>query len=378
MVSNQETVENAFCSGICSADITEDDVMKKHIGAQKIVCAIMIVVLILLSAPVIVYRNQIATLSSVKKIDDYPIYLMDYKGTYWFDDYMKTNGSDDDEDLIRFLENKLTYGLISNTGNIEERPNAMCTCFVCENENGEILYCRNLEESIYCPSVVVITHDGTYQTIGTSFLLEAPKNATFLTKNTTMLWEPYFTADGMNEAGLAISDLSVPYSPLPANDNAPCLTSDQICRLVLNEASTVDEAVMLFDTFKLNASMFETLSACHFLIADKSGNMAVVEIHDGKVDVVEPIHDNYMTVTNFYLNDDTSSGTGQARYNFVEDALAAKNGVMTVDEALDLLASVNDPFIHAEWSCVYNLTTGEMYIMPHAQRENTHEIEVPW
>ena len=115
MVSNQKTVENAFCSGICSADITEDDVMKKNIGAKKIVCAIMIVVLILLGVPVIVYRNQIATLSSVKKIDDYPIYLMDYKGTYWFDDYMKTNGSDEDEDLIRFLENKLTYGLISNT-----------------------------------------------------------------------------------------------------------------------------------------------------------------------------------------------------------------------------------------------------------------------
>lgn len=44
----------------------------------------------------------------VKKIDDYPIYAMNYKGDYWFDDYMKTTGAKEWEDLSGFLMNKLS------------------------------------------------------------------------------------------------------------------------------------------------------------------------------------------------------------------------------------------------------------------------------
>lgn len=341
----------------------------------KVFCVLLAVLVVCVISLLIMYRNQIATVNSIEQIDDYPIYTMDYRGTYWFDDFMKTTGMVSSEDFTAFFKSKLTHGVIKNDGAVTERPAAMCTCFVCENENGDILYCRNLEQNRYCPSVVVTTHDGKYDTIGTSFLVPSSDDMPELLNKINMLIEPYFTADGMNDAGLAISLLSVPYSPIPKNENTPLLSSEQVCRLVLNEAGTVEEAVELFDDFTLDATILEPLSACHFLVADKSGSMAVVELHDGKVDVVEPIHNNYMTVTNFYLNDEISNGTGGARYDFVEAALEEKGGVLSEQEALELLASVKDANIHPEWSCVYNLTTGGMYIMPKAQLDNVHEIE---
>ena len=350
--------------------------MKKALKITGKVLVILVAILaVCVISLLILYRDQIATISSIEQIDDYPIYTMDYKGTYWFDDFMETPGMTSDEEFTSFFKSKLTHGLFDSTGAVTQKPAAMCTCFVCENENGDILYGRNLEQNRYCPSVVVATHDGRHDTLGTSFLAYTPEGTPGLLEKVNMLVEPYFTADGMNDAGLAISLLSVPYSAVPKNEDTPLLNADQVCRLILNEAGTIDEAVALFDEFTLKSSIIDSLSACHFLIADRSGGMAVVELHNGKVDVVEPIHDNYMTVTNFYLNDEISSGVGQGRYKFVEAALEEKGGVLSEQEALELLASVQDPNIHAEWSCVYNLTTGEMYIMPKADLTRIHKIE---
>ena len=41
-----------------------------------------------------------------------------------------------------------------------------------------------------------------------------------------------------------------------------------------------------------------------------------------------------------------------------------RSGVLSVNEAIEMLASIKDPFVHVEWTSVYNLTTGDMYIMP--------------
>ena len=348
----------------------------KMIG--KTLCVLFAVVILVVGALLITYRNQISTVNSIEKIDEYPIYEMDYKGTYWFDDFMQTSGMVSDEDFAAFFKNKLTHGFIKNGGATVKRPEALCTCFVCENENGDILYCRNLEQNRFCPSIVVKTNAGKYSTVGTSFLIDLPDDMPEIMKKVNLLVEPYFTADGMNEAGVAISLLSVPYSKAPEKENAPLLESEQVCRLILDNAGTVDEAIKLFESFNYKSSVLRSLSACHFLLADKSGKMAVVEFHDGIVDTVEPIHDNFMTVTNFYLNGQISSGMGNARYEFIEKALEERGGVLSEQEALELLASVKDGFIHAEWTSVYNLTQGEMYIMPKAQLDHVHKIETPF
>ena len=348
--------------------------MKALKTTGKILCAVLAVLVICAAALLSAYRDPIATINSAEQIDEYPIYTMDYKGTYWFDGFMENGGSVSDEALSNFLWSRLTHGIIKEVpAAVENTP--MCTCFVCRNEDGDVLYCRNMEGNSYRPAIVVTTHDGKYDAVATSFYIGVPEDAPKYAQKLNLLAEPYFTADGMNEAGLAISLLSVPYSPLPQNEGKPLLNAEQVCRLVLDNAGTVDEAVALFDEFTLDASVLSPFSSCHFLIADKAGSMTVVELHNGKADAVAPIHDGYMTVTNFYLNGDISSGIGQARYKYIEAALAEKDGVMSEQEALELLASVKDPNTHPEWTCVYNLTNGDMYIMPRTQLDHIHKVE---
>lgn len=343
---------------------------KKKIA--NIITVILVTLLVISVMFMTLYRHQIATLRSVNKIDDYPIYTMDYEGTYWFDDFMNTEGMT--ENFNGFFNQKLSHGFIRSSFANNSESSGFCTCFVCENENGDILFCRNMEStSVPYPSIVVTTHDGTYATVGTAFLTDRPEGTFGFMRD--MLTEPYFIGDGMNEAGLAISILTVPAAIVPQNDGTPLLGAEQICRLILNEAGTVEEAVALFDEFTMRVSMTQQLSFCHFFIADRSGAAVVVELHDGIVDVIEPIHDNYMTVTNFYLSSDTLSGSGQTRYNTVEAVLEESGGVMSEHDAFELLGTLDDPFIHPEWTCVYNLTTGEMSIMPNGQLDHIHEID---
>ena len=351
--------------------------MKKTKLLVKIVGAIVAILIICVITVLIVWRNQIATVRSIKQIDEYPILTMDYKGTYWFDDFMKTEGMISGEDFMSFFNSKLSHGIIKNKGAMGERSEAQCTCFVCRDENGNVLYCRNSDTTNgkYCPPVIITEHDGTYSSVGAAVLFGAPEGAPEVLKRINMLAEPYYMCDGMNEAGVAVSLLSVPFSEAPKNENVPVLDSEQICRLILNEASDVDKAIALFDTFNPASSMLKINSASHFFIADKSGRAVVVELYDGRVEVVESLQDNYMTVTNFYLNSYTLAGTGQARYKYVEEALEEAGGVLSTQEAFELLASVKDPYIHTEWTCIYNLTTGEMHIMPKSQLDHIHKIE---
>lgn len=50
----------------------------------------------------ILLRDQLATILSVKKIDYYPFYEMNYKADYYFDEYLQ-EGSSSIEDTLQFI-----------------------------------------------------------------------------------------------------------------------------------------------------------------------------------------------------------------------------------------------------------------------------------
>ena len=90
--------------------------MKKALKATvKVLVVLLAIFAVCIISLLILYRNQIATISSIEQIDDYPIYTMEYKGTYWFDDFMKTDGMTSNEEFTAFFRNKLTHGLSVNT-----------------------------------------------------------------------------------------------------------------------------------------------------------------------------------------------------------------------------------------------------------------------
>ena len=53
---------------------------------KKIIGILLVLVLIVLTGAVIVFRNEIRSLASLKKIDDYGMYQMTYYGDYGLDE----------------------------------------------------------------------------------------------------------------------------------------------------------------------------------------------------------------------------------------------------------------------------------------------------
>lgn len=103
--------------------------------------------------------------------------------------------------------------------------------------------------------------------------------------------------DGMNTAGLSISNLYLPGTEYPtynSDDHRPVLGIYDITNYLLGIASTVPEAVELLKSHQLVNSAFEVREGyyvknvpVHISIRDKEGNSAVVEFLKGQVKIYE-------------------------------------------------------------------------------------------
>lgn len=174
---------------------------------------------------------------------------------------------------------------------------------------------------------------------------------------------PYAPLDGMNEKGLAIGVLIITEGVVHQDTGKVPITTTSAIRMVLDKAATVDEAIALLKQYDMHLSG-ET--GYHFQIADASGDTAIVEYINNEMHVLTK-EEGYTAATNFVLYNDLNLGYGQDRYEKIKEAQEATNGIMTEEEALDLLLNVPAQGVRevegssegipsdTQWSSVYNL-----------------------
>ena len=126
----------------------------KSMGLIKRVFIITIIGVIILTVILflVVYKNEIYTLKSLKIIDDHPLYIMTYRGDYHFDEFLEI-GARNDMELQEFLRKRLVKGIKLNL-NI---PSVSCTSFTAINEYGEQIYGRNFDYR-YAPTLLLKTN----------------------------------------------------------------------------------------------------------------------------------------------------------------------------------------------------------------------------
>ena len=64
---------------------------------KKVTGILVVVVLIVLAGAIMIFRNEIRTLASFKKVDDYGMYQMTYYGDYGLDELLQQGFSSDKE-----------------------------------------------------------------------------------------------------------------------------------------------------------------------------------------------------------------------------------------------------------------------------------------
>lgn len=344
--------------------------MKKALN--KIGFSLLGVFVVISILVIVLFNNELRTLSSLEKVDEYGMFQMVYYGDYGFEDFLKT-GAKSDNDIERYVTKRLLNGLPIDLGVTGDG----CTAFVVHNQYGEIIYGRNFDFT-YAPSLQVFTDpDDGYASASTVNLSFAGYDEDTLPNGISInsflaLVAPYLPFDGMNEKGVAISLLAVPEAGAPNDPNKVTLNTTTTIRLVLDKAASVDEAIQLIKNYNI---YFSGGINCHYLISDAAGKSVLVEYYDDAVRVVETNQD-YQIASNFIAYNGVNIGEGFSefdRYNTVEEEIVKNDNVLSNQQAIALLAKVgvlDGDIDKLQWSVLYNLTTGDIKLFAHRKSDN--------
>jgi len=190
---------------------------------------------------------------------------------------------------------------------------------------------------------------------------------------------PYLIVDGMNEDGLTFSTLALDGKPTDQNEaGKQNIYVSVAMRAMLDSCSTVKQAIEFFKIYNMHMTTAATCSL-HFMLADASGDYAIVEwsFKDPMHVDTTTVPDLFVTlqadtnryVTNFYVDPRLKncmygglSDHGRDRYNTLRDTMQFHSYKLTEEQAVSLLKAVSqdpnpmDPTSHTQWSNVYNMS----------------------
>lgn len=385
------------------------NVLKKPLKRwQKVTLIVLgILLALVLTLSIILYcvwGDEIATLTSIRMLRDRndghldgAVYLMEVKGGFYLDEFVAQGGASSDAELIAFVTEHITKGLIDL--GISESEVA-CASFTATTQEGDALFGRNYDFAKTNVCIVITeANEGRHASISTvdlQFLgIDTESNLNGLMDQITCLAAPYAPLDGVNDAGVSCGIyMTYQGGETVATDQdtqKPDLTSTTLLRLILDYADDVDEAVEIARRYDLHDS---ANTSYHYMVADASGRSVILEWvaatdltdNDGSARELRVIYsDNdahigeaegssdYQWVTNFILQpgyyERDSEKKGLDRYEHIYSLLSRTDGIVANEEdAMEILASVgrrtwnnddgNGCTVH---SVVYNLTDKTAY-----------------
>jgi len=292
--------------------------------------------------------EEVATLSSLKQVDDYPLYTMRYYGAY---------------------EQRLSS---TETASL---PAWGCSLFAALGDAAHKLYGRNFDWE-YSPAVLLFTDppDG-YASVSmvdiAYFGFEGTKAGTLtdlpLIERQALLDAPFWPFDGMNEHGLAVGMAAVPPGHMLPDPSKETIGSLMVIRKMLDHASNVDEAVAIMQNYNVD---MEGGPPIHYLIADSSGRSVLAEFYQGEM-VVIPNETPWHQATNFLRASTGESAEGECwRYDKISQRLTEAEGQFTTQDAIHLLAAVSQE--GTQWSVVYGMSTGDVNVTMGQKYDNVH------
>ena len=381
--------------------------MKKIIKRVLLITISVLLVIALVGTITIysIWHDEISTAFSFKKLrdrnDDHKdgaLYEMTVSGDYYFEEF-KEKGVSSDKELISYITNHITKGLIPMK--ISESEIA-CSAFTAKLENGDCVFGRNYDFDKTNTCIVKTNPSHGYASISTidlQFLgLDTNQDVTGLMNRITALAAPFVPLDGVNDQGVSCA-IFMSYQgdekTVATNQDTekPDITSTTMLRLILDYAASVEEAVELVSRYDLHDS---AQTSYHYMVADSTGKSAILEWvngtdktdNDGKArKLVVTYNDedahigereeaadyqwitNFIVQPNYYESDEDKPGFD--RYNIIYDGLFPTNGVLKDEQAaMTILESVGQRYykeghdgctVH---SVVYNLTKKTSYFIP--------------
>lgn len=303
---------------------------------------------------------QVKTLKSLKKIDQYPLYVLEYFGEYNFDNFLKTG---------------LNLKKLREIAEKENMFQEACSTFSALNLKGDAIFGHNIDGPGF-PTLFLFTDPpGSYASVSVvnihflgyrrGFRLDS------LEDRVKLLEAPYSPHGGMNECGVAMAEMTIRGNWIKKDPGKVTINALHSIRLVLDHAKNVDEAVALLKKYNNVSS-----GGIHYLIADAGGKSVVVEYAGNKMVVISNT-EPWQVATNFFFHGTPPGETLQrcSRYNTAFKTLKSANGRITRKKAMKLLKRIHQSFL-THWSSVYDLTTGDIDVVVDKKYGNVHHFKL--
>jgi len=317
------------------------------------------------------------TLASLKKVDDYPFYIMTFYGDYGFSNYVNPAANHSalkKKDILfdkfsqwanhsktsNIQSIKISSGSKSKIVNLKSKIKMGCTCFAAMGNNNAAILGRNFDWYDHVPLLLFTNPPDGFASVSMvdlSYFGFTQHNLPDEAQNKQRLLDtPWLPFDGMNEMGVAVGMMAISQADSPSDPEKKTIGEIEVIRLVLDYAESTEQAIELIT--KYNVRM-ET-PPIHYLIADLSGRSAIIEFVNGKMIVMRNT-ESWQVSTNFIIH---GSGAPENvscwRYNKVYQKLKEATGKLNKTEAMNLLQSVAQS--NTIWSMIYQVNAGKINV----------------
>lgn len=313
------------------------------------------------------YASRLNTIKSLKKITKtctpFDLYRIDVRYKYDLDRLIERCCSNDEEIVNAMLREALPFVPVKINA-----PEFGCTCF-CAQDDHHAFMGRNYDFKLDTSALMVhcAPKDG-YESIAFAALdnLDANQATSSFRSKVACVPSPLVCLDGINEAGVSIAVLTLDSEPTRQYTGKPVLATTVLIRLVLDRASSTEEAIDLiskYDTFATNGRDY------HFFISDANGDSRVVEFDCDTPDRRTVVTKKRTAANYFAAHEDKvvpnqrngKYGHGMERYVAVEEALNSTNQNDYLEDACwsalrasSQLPNPNDITSNTQWSILFD------------------------
>ena len=174
-------------------------------------------------------------------------------------------------------------------------------------------------------------------------------------------WVP-FGAMCLNEEGLAVSHANTPPGGLPHDPGKPQIHHNFIEKLAA-ETANVKQAVNLVRAYVFPPEM---VAGMHIMLADSSGDAAVIEWNNGEMKVIQR-EGPTLLMTNSLLTGLNTAGGPNSRYNrgmkMLPEVNASADSVLSVMKEISVGAVLKGEEVGTLVTSVWDITSGELHLV---------------
>jgi len=313
-------------------------------------------------------RSRVDTLETINSFSHHGnFHTIEYSGDY--------------EDILDFLDNLYVGGQNQLSDHLG------CSIYSGLGDSENIFYGRNFDNPQQDALVGKYSAPDCYESIALNRLadLGLPVGTDFNnlspTQSLLLLRAPYFAADGMNSMGVAAALAYVEEVDVHIDSTKQSIFITRWIREILDHAANVEEAIEITNSYNIVDNMMGNNSICHhLLVADGSGNSAILEYHDGQFMIIEPEVDwQVLTNTPIYnvLLEEIFSQC--YRYELLYNALEDQNGeIIDWRNGLDILELPTWGNISngTQWSDLFDLNEKVMYLSLYRDFDTIVQVDV--